>query len=314
MFAGRSCPKGIILKNQHYKLYAYVDGISVDNLSHINQACETITITNHKGVQFTADAYRQRQTKRLVAAFIDDCYHSFNEGPMRLEVKFNLKKSYFKDLLNSVQALNSSIISRIMPNQESFGGNTSAFVDINGFLPYFSDEQAHALRIIAASTSTDPPLLLTGAFGTGKSRLLALSAQYFQTKLSMIRILVCTQQRVSADKFLEYYLDTSVEAYSGKVLVIRDYGYSHLPPEHERYYKHSKDFREEYKKYSNILVITTCLTAPHLSYLGPYYFTHIIIDECSQMREPEAVAPLYLAGNNTKLIFAGDPNQVCTLA
>lgn len=59
-----------------------------------------------------------------------------------------------------------------------------------------------------------------------------------------------------------------------------------------------------------LLVITTCLTAPHLHFLPPGYFNHIFIDEGSHMREPEAIAPLYFASKKTKIVIAGDTNQV----
>jgi len=58
------------------------------------------------------------------------------------------------------------------------------------------------------------------------------------------------------------------------------------------------------------LIITTFLTAPHLTFYDVKPFTHILIDEGAQTREPEAIAPLVLAGDNAKIVIAGDHLQV----
>ena len=39
-------------------------------------------------------------------------------------------------------------------------------------------------------------------------------------------------------------------------------------------------------------------------------FTHILIDEGAQTREPETIAPLSMANCHTKIIIAGDNQQV----
>ena len=248
---------------------------------------------NHKSEQFSADIFRLRHTKRLVAAFINDCHNRIHDRS-KVQVKFNLKKSYFKDLLDSVRALQPSIISRVMPTPDSFSDLVLASCDLMGCESYCSEEQARALHTMATLPSNGPPILLNGAFGTGKSRLLALSARYFQSTQSghPVRVLVCTQQRLSADKFLEYYLETWVGGQKGAVFVIRD-GYQQFDRlKYSDYYITSKEFKWNSE---NVLVITTCLTAPHLRFLRQGYFTHILIDEGSQMREPEAVAPLCLS-------------------
>ena len=305
-FAGTNCPKKISTRNKEYKFFAYIDGLSSDNLSYINQASDSASVSG-----FNADIYRQWHTRRLVAAFTIDCHSHFQNNTM-VSVKFNLKESYFKDLEDSVCALHQNVISRIMPTSQSFHFVPTPPPDeyMKEIAHYCSPEQLIALKKIIMSPSSGPPLLLAGAFGTGKSRLLALSVRYFQKSSNPVRVLVCTQQRVSADKFLEYYIETWVGANCGEVRVIREYGYKQIDPKYEDFYITSRDFEKEFKRLNNILVITTCLTAPHLKFTKNRYFTHIFIDEGSQMREPEAVAPLYLAAEDTKIIIAGDQNQV----
>ena len=62
----------------------------------------------------------------------------------------------------------------------------------------------------------------------------------------------------------------------------------------------------------NLVIATTFLTALSLRNLfRPGFFTHILIDEGAQTREPEAIAPLSLASSGTKIVIAGDSCQVC---
>ena len=64
----------------------------------------------------------------------------------------------------------------------------------------------------------------------------------------------------------------------------------------------------------NTVVATTLLSALHLCQLfPPGFFTHILLDEGAQCREPEAIAPLSLALDNTQIVIAGDSNQVCSV-
>ena len=60
-----------------------------------------------------------------------------------------------------------------------------------------------------------------------------------------------------------------------------------------------------------LVVVTTFLTAHNIqSVVGKNVFTHILIDEGAQTREPETVAPLSMANRHTKIVIAGDNQQV----
>ena len=60
------------------------------------------------------------------------------------------------------------------------------------------------------------------------------------------------------------------------------------------------------------VVITTLAMSQHLLelQLNRGFFTHILVDEAAQALEPEALIPLALAGQNTKVVFTGDHVQV----
>ncbi len=56
----------------------------------------------------------------------------------------------------------------------------------------------------------------------------------------------------------------------------------------------------------SIVVVTTFTTSLSITNaVGNKFFTHILMDEGSQTREPEAIAPLSLASINTKIVIAG---------
>ena len=291
-------------------MHGRLDGLTSEDFAYVVQASSSVTLTIEK-FKATADIsyqmQRQENLHRMFLAF--PAYHGELSGSCEVSVQFHLKEYYFESLLHSVRKL--QIISRLVPN--SFGLITQN-EDLSACEDYCSAEQFDALKIIVNSSPDSPPILLTGAFGTGKSRLLAISTLYFLSKPSQLptRILVCTQQRFSADKFLDYYISTPWAGRNNNVFVIREYGCDSLESDKIDYYMPSEDFKEIIPEIYQrcLLVITTCLTAPHLKFLPVGFFSHIFIDEGSHMREPEAVAPLYFASKMTKVVIAGDTNQV----
>lgn len=60
------------------------------------------------------------------------------------------------------------------------------------------------------------------------------------------------------------------------------------------------------------IVITTLVTSLILTKLDIQgSFTHIFIDEAAQVLECEAIMPLGLASENTRIVLAGDHHQMC---
>ena len=239
-------------------------------------------------------------------------------------VDFVLKHSYFQNLSDSVQQVPSQVINRIVPDRGSFTRPPS-IADLEKNLSYFekhcSGDQLEALRVIASCPSSGPPVVIAGPFGTGKSYILAIAARYFfhENKIgkTSVKILVCTQQRVSADSFASIYLKLKVKETKEVVRIIQSYGRQDLLKKQKIYWS-IDDFKHFFSQSSNstyqdVVVITTCLTARSLAQFIPKgYFTHILIDEGAQMREPEAIAPLSMVEPlRTKIVIAGDEQQVC---
>ena len=228
-------------------------------------------------------------------------------------MKFELKHSYFQILSCLVYLLSTAdkMVAKILPNHESFRA-TKAEVDLTSCKDLCSEDQFQALQAIASCSPRGPPVIITGAFGTGKTRLLALAARYFLQSGAPTRVLVCTQQRVPASKFVSMYLN--LEKISNRSTVIIVQGYGLQDNRLMSFYKPVADFETFVcHMYSSMIVATTCLTARSIArFISPGFFTHILIDEGAQMREPEAIAPLLMADpERTKIVIAGDDQQVC---
>ena len=245
---------------------------------------------------------------------------SVNDCEFQAYVKFELKHSYFADLRDSVDQISIGMITKIVPDPTSFQHSIPP-VDVSQFANDCSRDQLNALKAIASCPSGGPPVVITGPFGTGKTYLLALAASYFfhetKARRRSARILVCTQQRVSADSFMSTYQKFDMKD-NETLCIIRSYGQQdyHL----KKFYRSVNDFRQliersSHSAESNILAVTTCLTARRLARFVPAgFFTHILIDEGAQMREPEAIAPLSMADPvHTKIVIAGDQHQVHVL-
>ena len=82
----------------------------------------------------------------------------------------------------------------------------------------------------------------------------------------------------------------------------------------DRYVVNASDFKEHFEKYQSkqyLVIVTTYSDALRISEaVSKDYFTHILIDEGAQTREPETIAPLLTANKDTRIIIAADSQQV----
>ena len=84
------------------------------------------------------------------------------------------------------------------------------------------------------------------------------------------------------------------------------------------YFRTLSTFRREisngqYLHENFLIIVTTYMTSMQLFYIIKKhggFFTHILLDEAAQVREPEAVAPLCLAVYDSKIVVAGNNKQV----
>ena len=321
-----------LVVEKHSGYTVYLLGLSGDNIAYVTQACD-----GREGVSIS---FESCEIKAAISSKNNDhienvLYLDFDEESLiehfpttkklKVSVKFLLKEWYFVNLQRFVGSLSSEVIQRLIPSPQQFVPFHLNLLDacymslsLKMCLKMCSDDQRYALATIVSSPPTGPPVLVTGAFGTGKTRILALATHYYLHHSIALKqqacILVCTQQHTSAEAFIEFLMETDIpkEAYVARV-TNRKMGHAKY-----NYNKSQDEFADDYRKNPPsrsrpYLVITTCQTAHTLKKMLPkvFSFTHILLDEGAQMREPEAIVSLCFADVNTKIVIAGDKQQVC---
>ena len=189
-----------------------------------------------------------------------------------------------------------------------------------------NENQRRVIQEIVSPPSDDPapPLLVFGPFGTGKTYTLHQAIRRI-VLLQKNRVLICTHSNSAADihvELLHRYLKEKKGPESCRPLRI----YSGL--------RKASTVSKDVKEYCLVkqdgafqlptrddvighrVIVTTLSMARALfdKQLPDGFFSHILIDEAAQALEAEALAPLTLAGNRTKVVFAGDFMQVRLLS
>ena len=232
--------------------------------------------------------------------------HSVSE----VRVVFELKYSYFFRQHNTLDAISDEVIAKILPLSETEFTHQRKFTESyhpSGQHRKIAQLDRIQFTALKAIMMCDPkaPLLIVGSFGTGKTHLLARAAMQIVQENNKARVLVCAHHQSSADSFVINYFSKM------KVNMVRLMNPWYDPPAgYEKYYKIAKLMPNGACDVQ--LFVTTLATSLHLhDILNPGHFTHILMDEGAQSREPEAVAPLTFANRDTKIIIAGDHKQVC---
>ena len=162
-----------------------------------------------------------------------------------------------------------------------------------------------------------PPFLLTGPFGTGKTRLIARLAHQILSTHGDAHVLICVHHFQTANSYVDSFfskIGNSAIYVPVRLLNLGDQKPSEVKftPDtmaKDKFYKRVEEIRGQNVR----LIITTNTAAKQLWSIAKYnsgYFTHILIDEAAQCTEPEASVSLVLAGPRTKIVLAGDHLQV----
>ena len=314
-----------------HKRFGYLLDMNGDQIAYATQASEGVVIVQDGSI-IKADILRENFhhiEERLYVAFdrenipmLEKCLRISRDTCRRkVNVRFELKHSYFDSLHRSLNQLRLEVVSRILPEEEDFSQVDTQRVPIpRQYITslQLSPDQVQALQTIVSCPPKGPPVLIAGPFGTGKTRILATAAHYFlqQGRQRSVRVLVCTQQQVSADNFLQCYLDLMMPQLRDVFIVRLTTEFAYRRHKLKRWYKTVAWLRKEFERSSDsrqrkFLIITTCqMSLLIIRILGREFFTHILLDEGAQMREPEGVAPLCMASKYTKIVIAGDQHQV----
>ncbi|KAL4655663.1 helicase with zinc finger domain 2 [Arapaima gigas] len=242
-----------------------------------------------------------------------------NNTTCNMEVQFQLNRLHFCEMHKAVDLLPKAEI--VLPDL-----NHCCVPVHNGEFPRLNVKQQAAMSFILGDSDgkeTVAPLLIYGPFGTGKTFTLATAVKEL-VRQPGTRVLICTHTNSSADLYVKDHFHQYVEAghHEAKPLRIKankkgvsvgatdgvTLRYCHRSNDGQSFMFPNTSTIDKFK-----VVITTVTMARqfHDLKLPPGYFTHILIDEASQMLECEALMPLSLAGKGTRIVLAGDHMQMC---
>ena len=318
----------LAVDDHKFHKYGYIDGLKDDEVECIIHAVdkngvELRTIEDKKMIckaQVLQSIHCNSDGKLNIAFDTSGSteIQKYCEGrkSLKLHVQFSTKTSYFSSLEKSVRTLPSDIIHLISPKEAIFDQ-----ISVGSFGSSLGRDQVVAIETIVTPDHRFPeihsygnfPIVISGAFGTGKTYVLAVATNIILNRTYPNHILVCTQQRQSAENFISTYIECHKHVISptkqATIYILIEKG-KHDP----QFYITPQDLKMRAQtdaglNQEKLLIVTTCSTWHKLSSLG-VEFTHIMIDECGLMREPEAIAPLCVANSKTRIIIAGDPQQV----
>ncbi|TRY66323.1 hypothetical protein DNTS_024319 [Danionella cerebrum] len=166
------------------------------------------------------------------------------------------------------------------------------------------------------------PLLIYGPFGTGKTLCLASAAKALALR-PQNKVLICTYTNSSADMYVREHFHPHITNGHPTLKLLRIKAnrrgnsisrtdditkkYCLCSPDKQSFVLPVQSDLESHR----IIIITTSM-ARHLCEmkLPKGFFTHILIDEASQMLEGEALMALGLADKGTRVVLAGDHMQM----
>ena len=233
-------------------------------------------------------------------------------------VSFVLKYSYFDRLHKAVDLISPTIIKRVLPCSPC---NFTTIDDKEALLEnkiHFPQQQCQArenlkldnfqlaaLKAILKYQPDKAPILVAGSFGSGKTRLLARAAYHILWDKNT-RVLICAHNNSTVEAFVKNFFKF-FELKQRAIRLISPSSNYEPPPDCRKYYATVRNFAQVQEAR---LVATTFSTALHMHSDHHFKFTHVLMDEGAQTREPESIIPLCLADANTKIVIVGDHKQV----
>lgn len=313
-------------------------GGSGDQIAYATQSSEALVFVDYDGKK---DICRANILSYNFSTVEKELYISFSDRDVKelkkrlddensgvFHVEFEVKHGFFNSLHKAIVKLPDYIIRKLMPTKEDFELAQREF-SLEGkcehkCLQLNEDCQLAALKIIM-SASSKVPVLVSGPFGCGKTRILARSAfEFIENGLKCketTRVLICAHHPASTQTYITSYLHEvrkGDRTWKESVKIVRiTRGMFERQSVFNEYFRNLSTFCKEvqrgmYLKEKHLVVVTTYMTSLQLVYIlkNTSFFTHILLDEAAQVREPEAVAPLCLATRDVKIVIAGDHKQV----
>ncbi|KTF83755.1 hypothetical protein cypCar_00027252 [Cyprinus carpio] len=275
---------------------------------------------DYLGPTFEAEFLKDAATEtQVILQLSKECCTDLNlqKGQQcEMEVHFQLNRLWFCEMHKAIDDL--PALDKVLPDLK----NSNFCISSQSVTGQLNEKQQAAMNFVMSVTdnrSSIPPLLIYGPFGTGKTRTLAKMAQVL-TQQPQNKILICTHTNSSADLYVNgHFHDYATVHHEAKPLRIKakESNPRSTDPITLQYCHFSRDgnhfeFPDKAVLDSIRIIITTTSLARffHDMKLPENYFSHILIDEASQMLECEALMALGLAGKNTRVVLAGDHMQM----
>ena len=177
------------------------------------------------------------------------------------------------------------------------------------------------------------PTIICGPFGCGKTRTLSVAAKLISRAFRNSRVLIVTKTNSCANMYIEllqFHFNSNSMLREGlvgrteKKFLFRHFAKRQNVKWNKRVNRYAHIENQGYPDETYIpissydlqlcSIVVTTLSACHTlvsqeDSKSKSLFTHILIDEAAQVTEPEVCVCLSLAGNNTKVVLAGDVRQ-----
>ncbi|XP_034389718.1 helicase with zinc finger domain 2-like isoform X2 [Cyclopterus lumpus] len=235
----------------------------------------------------------------------------------QMEVQFQLNRHSFCTMHKTIDLLPDK--KRVLPDLQN------CVVPVNNIhYEKLNAKQQSAIDFITGHSNSQQivaPLLIYGPFGTGKTFTLATAAREL-CKQPHNKVLICTHTNSSADLYVRDHLHPFIDQKNNGIRPIRIkangknalFATDKITQKYSLLSKNGQIFLPPTKAaldcYNIVITTTTMARHFHDLKLPEGYFTHILIDEASQMLECEALMALGLAGPNTRVVLAGDHMQM----
>ena len=298
-------------------------------IARMNSAAIEYAIRGYAQMEFvisghrylTSDLKKHKESDTLLISVQNRHFFEHFQGkPIKVHAHFEINHKYFKKLRQAIDNVNSDILEKLFPESTVFTHHVhqeSAFIEKAQKFDLDEEYQTKVLKQLMCCSSC-APYLIVGPFGTGKTYVIAATLAIL-LKDPKNRILVCTQQHICADAICHSLQERSEKP----AAVLRLF-----PNEQALYNSKIKHhtlttctfMKKTNAKYLNAwsAIITTFGTALNLKTMADaallHNFSHILVDEGAQAREPEVLESLILAKRDTKIVIAGDNQQVSTSA
>ncbi|XP_016419626.1 helicase with zinc finger domain 2-like isoform X2 [Sinocyclocheilus rhinocerous] len=280
--------------------------VSVDHRNHVYEALvlKQAAGEGHIGLHLSAQCVSELQLRK--------------ETRCKMEVQFQLDRLSFCQIHQAIDHLPD--LHYVLPDFS----NSCVPVNITK-QSELNNKQQIALNFILGKCDVNkvaPPLLIYGPFGTGKTLCLASAAKQLALR-SQNKVLICTYTNSSADLYVRGHFHSYITNGHPNLKILRikankggasikatddiTQKYCLCSPDRQSFIRPARSDLESHR-----IIITTTSMARHFRELKlpEGFFSHILIDEASQMLEGEALMALGLAGKHTRVVLAGDHMQM----